>query len=610
MCGIAGVLGSDQDPGCVAQMLTAMSHRGPDGKGRYESPHGGVQLGHARLAILDVSTAAGQPMRSDDGCYVLVFNGEVYNFRELRQRLIERGESFRTTSDTEVVLHWLARNGVAGLADLEGMYALALYDTRRREVLLARDPFGIKPLYLARHARGLSFASEVRALLSSGAASRRADPQGLAGYLAYGVVPEPNTIVAGVEMLGPGQWLRWRQSDGAVQQGRALDVLGRPPTGHAEPAEIRAAFLAGVARHLLSDVPIGAFLSGGVDSSAIVAAMAQAPGTDVRTLTVSFPDVPGLDESAHAKAWAAACGAAHHDVPLTSSDLLGDLPGALAAQDQPTYDGLNTYIVARAARAAGLTVALSGVGGDELFGGYSNTQDVPRAARLRRQLGILGPVVGRALHATSRRWSRYASKRVDLLTVRPSLGELYAARRRLFSPRQLAQLWPGGPAPGLPAGLEASDLARLAPEDAVARMEAVFYMRNQLLRDSDVMGMAASLEIRVPFLDTRFAQLAWDAGAAWRDGKRRFAQALSPLLDRRIQERPKRGFTLPLEQWMQGELRASIEACLSALPAPLSSSAALALWRRFLAGPASIGWTRPWALFVLGSYMQRHGIRA
>lgn len=585
-----------------------MRHRGPDGSGQFVSADGRVRMAHARLAILDVSAAATQPMRSEDGRFAIVFNGECYGFQRLRERLASAGERFRTTSDTEVVLRWLMRHGRRGLADLDGMYALALHDAAAGTVLLARDAFGIKPLYVARLGRGLAFASEVRALLAAQVVPRRVDPLGLAGYLSYGVVPEPSTIVQGVEMLAPGSWLEWSVADGSVATGRGGSPLGGTPTGRVQPDELREAFLRAVQRHLVSDVPIGAFLSGGVDSSAIVAAMAQVAGTDIRTLTVSVPDVPALDEADLARAWAARWHARHHEVRLSASDLLRDLHGALAAQDQPTFDGINTYIVSRAARAAGLTVALSGLGGDELFGGYAPTRDVPRALRLRRRLGPLARPLGRALGALTPAWSRSASKRADLLTAAPAVGELYAARRRIFSPSQVARLWPSAPGAPLPLGLEEAGLASLEPRDAVCRMEASFYMRSQLLRDSDVMGMAASLEIRVPFLDLEFAGLAWNAGAEWRDGKRRFVQALGGLLDPEIQSRPKRGFTLPFEAWMQGPLRTEVESGLAALPAPLSAAAAMDLWRRFLSSPTKTGWTRPWALFVVSAYLGRHGL--
>ncbi len=496
-------------------MNEAMKHRGPDGRGVWCDDARSVFLGHVRLAIIDTSDAALQPMVSGNGRYVMVYNGECYNFRDLRRILEAEGCRFRSQSDTEVVLEWVASRGIAGLAEIKGMFAFAFWDDREQSLLLVRDRFGIKPLYYAERPGGrLLFASEVRALPASGLIERRVRVEALVDYLLYGFVIEPETIVAGVAMLRAGTWLRWRARGGKAEQGTFFSGLSGRPDGRVSLPEMRERFVGAVESHLVSDVPLGAFLSGGVDSSAVVGAMSKSRGAAVKTLTVTFPDAVDYSEGDHARRWARKCGTDHTEVPLTGEDLLRLLPRALSAQDQPTVDGVNTFVVSRAARDAGLTVALSGLGGDELFGGYPSFRDVPRALRWRSLLGGLGPLLGRAAEGFFPPFHRQPAKIADLLQAPPELADMYAARRRLFSPFQCAKLYPGfAPSPRSSFGID-SHAADLHPLDRVSLLEQTFYMRNQLLRDSDSMSMACSLEIRVPFLDADFVETAWAAGAS------------------------------------------------------------------------------------------------
>jgi asparagine synthase (glutamine-hydrolysing) len=371
---------------------------------------------------------------------------------------------------------------------------------------------------------------------------------------------------------------------------------------------LREAFLSAVGSHLVSDVPIGAFLSGGVDSSAVVGAMARLGGAEVRTLTVTFPDAPDCSEGRQAAAWASACGATHQEVPITGGDLLALLPKALAAQDQPTADGVNTYVVSRAARDAGLTVALSGLGGDELFGGYPTFRDTPRSLQWRRVVGPLGRPLAASVRAFANGLHRRPAKIADLLSSPADMSGQYAARRRLFAPWQCARVFPAANACLEARSRPAVPVSGLHPLDAVSALDQAFYMRNLLLRDSDFMSMACSIEIRVPFLDTDFVEAAWAAGPAARDGKRFFVRALDGIVPADLAEQPKRGFTMPFQAWMAGPLRAAVEDRLRVLPAGINADVVLKLWREFLQRPDAVGWTRPWALFALATYLADNGL--
>ena len=618
MCGIAGIVGEGaaQQRDAVARMVAAQRHRGPDGEGLYLAPSGRCVLGHRRLAILDLSDAAAQPMLSPDGRFALVYNGECYNYLDLRASLLARGETFTSSGDTELMLRLLSRGGAESLARMNAMFALALWDEREGRLLLARDRFGQKPLYLARAGRLLLFASEVRALLASGLVPRQADLQGILGYLSYGALQEPQSIVAGVSPLPRASFLT-RAADGTESAG----VYWTPPRDRrpCPPSELRETFTAAVARHLLSDVPVGLFLSGGIDSSSIAAAAVHSSRDSVKTLCVVFPEQPEQSEAEHARLMARAAGTEHREVPIAGSEMLRMLPAALDAMDQPTIDGINTYLVSHAARASGLKVALSGLGGDELFGGYPAFTDVPRMRRLRPWLGLLGPLAPRLL-GNGGVFTNSLGKVVDWLEAPPGVLNAYLVRRRLFSSRQVQALLPGLAQGAWISGLSASRLAELealahnrAVADAVGLLEMDMYMGQTLLRDSDVMGMAHSLEIRNPFLDADFADLALAPEPAARTPtdlpKHRFVEAMDDWLPRLITRRRKQGFSLPFADWMRRELREEVDAgivSLARLGGPVAGSAVQEVWQRFCSEPGRINWSRPWSLFILGRYLAAH----
>ena len=619
MCGIAGVVGEGalEHSEAVRRMLAAQVHRGPDGVGVYVSPSGACVLGHRRLAILDLSHAADQPMRSQDGRFVLTYNGECYNFPELRDELRAQGEHVFSTGDTEVLLRVLAREGSACLPRLNGMFVFGLWDEAGRRLMLARDRFGQKPVYFTRVGRLLLFASEIRALLASGLVPRRTNLDTICSYLACGVVPGPGSIVDGVRLLDAASVLEWDLT-GPEQCRCYWEPVVERRTRSAE--EIREAFVHTVDRHLVSDVPIGLFLSGGIDSSAVAAAAVRARrDKKVVSLSVVFPDARDFSEQEHARRMARWAGTDHREIELSGADLLGLLPEALAAQDQPTMDAVNTFTVSRAARMAGLTVALSGLGGDELFGGYPAFRDVPRMMVLYRLLGPLRVPAARYLGKESAD-SKRAPKLGEFLRSPGDLLSAYLVRRRVLSHRQIGQLLPW-----ISKDAEPDDLTEVTrrslktlaadrdPHEAIRLLELRHYMGQVLLRDSDVMGMAVSLEIRMPFLDTTFTDLVLALGAEScrprGTPKASLVEALGDWLPRENVHRRKQGFTFPFTNWMCRELREPVESGLQALgdmSGVFDRCAIQALWKAFLDHPETVGWSRPWALFVLGRYLNEH----
>ena len=400
MCGIAGVVRRDGAiaPDPSAALAKALAHRGPDGHGVWRAPAQDAVLVHTRLAIIDPGPSGAQPMATADGRHRLIFNGEVLNYRELRAGLEARGERFTTGSDTEVLLRLLVCDGPASLAAVRGMFALAWWDASARALLLARDRFGIKPLYVAATTRSIAFASEIQALTTANVVERTIDPAGVLGFLEWGTVPPSLTCVAGVESLPPGAWLRWTQ-DGACDRRRfadVADVYARPHSGCSD-RELRertaAAVQNSVTAHLVADVPVGVFLSGGIDSSAILSAASNAGVSGLNTYTVRFDD--RSSEHEYAALVASRFGATHHELALDSSRIAADLPRIVARLDQPTLDAVNWYYVSAAVAETGIKAVLSGSGGDEMFGGYPSFRRLPAATRWKRRLQPLVPAVRR-----------------------------------------------------------------------------------------------------------------------------------------------------------------------------------------------------------------------
>ena len=632
MCGIAGAFGS-VSRGDALELAQAMScvltHRGPDDAGDCAlRTRDGVSAGafaHRRLSILDLSASGHQPMIGAAGRYTIVFNGEIYNYRALRAELERDGARFASTSDTEVLLEGWARQGERFLPRLRGMFAFALWDRDEERGILARDRFGIKPLYVASGAKLTVFASEMRTLLSSGVVPALLDPRAIAAYLLYGAVPEPRTMVEGITCVPAGTVveLSWRGGTPTPSKPRPFGAPLVPAPGPAErdggraASLVRAALRDSVEHHLVSDVPVSFFLSGGIDSSAIVALASEVSDARLDTFTVTFGERE-FSEAPPASAVARRFGTAHHEVPLAADDLLAMLPGALASMDQPSLDGLNTYVVSAAVRRAGHKVVLSGLGGDELFAGYPSFRRARllapmwRAARpARAALRVAGSMAGHAL-----------GTRVDkaslLLGGDDPARAAYLASRALFAGNGLRSLV------GAARAAAAQQDALAPPPDGLSLLQRVSwyeltgYMRNTLLRDSDVFSMAHGLELRVPFVDVEVAAASVAVDDRLKvDGvvpKALLVRSVSDLLPREVWDRPKQGFQLPFARWLRGELRCEVAAVLEAPDRAqlvgLDSQAVRAAWRDFLTGRPGVNWSRVWAIFSLIRWAEHAGVGA
>jgi asparagine synthase (glutamine-hydrolysing) len=619
MCGIAGVVrqGGAIAPDPSAALCTALAHRGPDGRGAWRSPAQDVVLVHTRLAIIDPGPTGAQPMATPDGRHHIVFNGEVYNYRELRGSLEARGERFTTGSDTEVLLRLLACDGPAALAQVRGMFALGWWDTEARALVLARDRFGIKPLYVAATNGSIAFASEIHALVSSGLVDRTIDPAGVLGFLAWGTVPPSLTCVAGVESLSPGSWMRWSLDGGRAQQ-RFADVAGvyaRPSSGCTASqlrARVGAAVQQSVAAHLVADVPVGVFLSGGIDSSAILSAAVDAGVSGLNTYTVRFDE--GSSEHEYAKLVASSFGATHHEIILDPSRIVSDLPRILARFDQPTLDAINAYYVSAAVAETGIKAVLSGSGGDELFGGYPSFRRLPAAMRWKRRMAPCVPVVTPLVSAVlperlTQRWQHFMSGngRIDAA---------YRTQRGLYMPAEIERLagpalrdrWAATAARLATAETELFDGVATSLEGDVARLETRVYLGSQLLRDLDVMSMANGLEVRVPFVDHVLLDAVWpDLGdyPLLMRNKRLLHETLARPLPREAVDRPKQGFTLPFATWMGGDLQPFVRSGMAHLADAgwIARDVPDATWSAWQRGAAH--WSRPWALGVLGEFLRQ-----
>lgn len=625
MCGIAGLIHERSSPASreavVARMVRRQAHRGPDDEG--VASVGAATLGMSRLAIFDPAHGR-QPMTTPDGRFHVVFNGAIYNFRELRAELEPKGWRFRTECDTEVLLAAFAEWGEACLPRLRGMFAFAVWDATERTLFLARDPFGIKPLYYARLSDGLFlFASELNALLASGLVDAEIDPAAVGDYLAWFAVPPPRTIYRGLANLPPGHALRVL-GDGRMKIKPWWHFPTRNPAAAAgSPADLaqglREQLRSTIRAHRLADVPVGAFLSGGLDSSAIVALMAAEGAAALKTFSLVFREAE-FSEQAAARRIAHAIGTVHHETLLTGEMVAAELPRIIAALDQPTGDGVNTYFVSQAARRGGVTAVLSGLGGDEVFGGYNSFVDVPRMARwLPTWRRVPEPLRRRAAALARRRGAR-GLKLADFLTYARDIHELCALRRRVLSePKRLELLTPAAQAMARRQGpfhplLDdfALELARANAFQTVSGWEMRTYMADVLLRDSDVFSMAHSLELRVPFVDRELIEWWWSqppAALAEAQPKAMLARAVADLLPVETLQRKKQGFALPFAPWMRGPLRPFLDEVFSSASLErcpwLEAAAVQRDWRAFQGGSDPRNWSRVWTLAILVAFANR-----
>jgi asparagine synthase (glutamine-hydrolysing) len=639
MCGIAGIVRTSAASGVelrptIERLQQAMAHRGPDGwgnavfegatfeeRGERRAPTPGARssaacahgrsaaLGHRRLAIIDLTPTGHQPMTSPARKQWISYNGELYNYRLLRDELVRDGEVFYSESDTEVLLTLVARHGPEALQKLRGMFAFAVWNDDAGDLLLVRDRFGIKPLYYSCPRPGtLLFGSEIGALLASGLVSRDVDPDAEAAFLSRGSIAAPRTYFRDIHALPPGHWARWDGSRLTLTEYWSVDDVLVTPVPLTEVADaaaaVRRAVTDSVGVHLVSDVPVGVFLSGGIDSALIAGAMLDLGVPPPRTFTVVVPGTM-LDEAAAARRAAEYYGTDHSELTVENAQFEAAADRFIAAMDQPTVDGLNSYVVAETVARAGLKVALSGVGGDELLGGYPSFRDVPRllhAASLLARIPGAPALTAFMLDQGSGRSRKLAA----VLRAEPTMADAWRAYRALFTTKEVEQLT------GRRSNTRSEEPQRSTdgsdPFWTIARAEITGFMIPQLLRDADVFAMTHGLEVRTPLVDHIVLETVHRAGRWSLDGaataKLALARALGDFLPPGHSELPKRGFTLPFDAWLRKTLTGTaatddVRACLDTPP-----------YRPFVEGylRGRVHWSRVWALYVLERFRAMHSV--
>jgi asparagine synthase (glutamine-hydrolysing) len=582
MCGIAGVLVKGKPerlhlPDVLTQMSFSLATRGPDAEGVWVAPTKEMGFAHRRLSIIDVNARSDQPMHSPDGRYTIVFNGEIYNYQLLREELKKKGRRFATTSDTEVLLAMYAEHGAEMLNRLRGMYAFGIWDRQKRELFLARDAFGIKPLYYADAAEAFSFASQVRSLMSAPDVDLREEAAGHVGFFVWGSVPEPYTLYRGIRCLPSGSWMRVTREGATspkvfaspVEEAVGFDPGSMPQSQGEADARLHDALKETLRMHEIADVPVAIFLSAGIDSG-MIAALAKEAGNEVETLTLGFDRLRNTeyDETAAAARVADHYGLNHESRYVDQSTFHEHRERLLEHMDQPTVDGVNTYFISWLAHERGFKVALSGLGGDELFGGYPSFRQVPRLVHTLRATGA-APFVGRGLRTVTQAMiAKFTSpKYASLFEYGGTWGGAYLLRRGLFMPWELPEfLDPELVRVGwrdLQAVEQMNAMVRpfgklkhVSRKEAdflrVSALETNYYMRTQLLRDADWAGMAHSVEIRVPLVDmTLLRQISPLRASRYSPRKPDMVRCLRHPLPAEILNRPKSGFTVPVREWMQ-----------------------------------------------------------
>jgi asparagine synthase (glutamine-hydrolysing) len=635
MCGISGVIGIESREASepiVRRMLASIFHRGPDDEGVLAVPR--FAAGTRRLSIIDLP-GGGQPVWNEAGTLAVLFNGEIYNFRVLRRELQSLGHRFRTLSDTEVIVHAYEAWGNDCVQHLDGMFAFAIVELakgnedRPVRVFLARDRLGIKPLYYAVRDGIFYFASEVRALVASGRIDPRISAEALPSYLLFGSVAEPSTFVEQVFSLPPGCWLSFNPQSPVrtVEPQSYWNIESRlplyaPSRGNIPAARVRALLEKSVESHLVADVPVGVFLSGGIDST-VIAALASRAQRGIHTFTVAFPEAE-FSEAEIARRTAKALGTSHSEVSISDQQMVSRLDEAIAAFDQPSADGVNTYFVSWAARQSGLKVALSGLGSDELFGGYTSFRATRQVARLAQFARILPrplrSFVARGIaHAKSSRGSQDALRKAFAAWLDPHiLPHPYFFTRSLFTPQTVASRvgtdssewdqarWSRWLASAVQQSRSMDQFTR------VSWLELRSYLLSTLLRDTDAMSMCHSLEVRVPFLDSALVECVLSLPEAAKRANRRpkslLVDAARNLLPKEVLAQPKRTFTFPWEIWLHGKLGEQVAASLShwspELESHIDAHFAARVWRDFLRGHTT--WSRPWSLYVLNEWTRRN----
>lgn len=623
MCGIAGIVSSNVPKTkaieALSRMNNAIAHRGPDAEGVWSDDY--AYLGHRRLSIIDLSESGTQPLHSYDNRYVIIYNGELYNYKELRlqlQRAIQGTQEqpyfFKTQTDTEVVLAAYMRWGVDCLNRFNGMFAFAIYDKQEENIFIARDRMGIKPLYYSFQNNTLVFASELRAVLKSNLFDKKINQDALVDYLQYQTVHAPNTIVNGVKMLLPGNYLTIQsneiKTEAYWQLEKNINYSARETSYDGICKNVQTLFYEAVERRLVADVPFGAFLSGGIDSSAVVGAMSKVSSQQIKTFSVVFNESE-FSEAHYARIVSEKFKTDHHEIKLSPENFLQQLPEALNAMDHPSGDGPNTYIVSKATKNAGITMALSGLGSDEIFCGYDVFK---RSYKLEQQWWLnfvprLLRVSGAGALTTFNK--NITAQKLAQVISKPqvSFNYAYPLSRQVLLDKQVKQLLQRS---DLPMNMVYRYLRLLNFNDKNYRLskysiaEISTYMQNVLLRDTDQMSMASALEVRVPFLDYKLVEYVLGVPDKFKyphTPKKLLTDSLKDLLPAEIINRKKMGFVLPWQLWMKHELKQFCEENLKQLEnLGFNQNVINNMWQAFLKGNPQITWSRIWPLVALGNW--------
>lgn len=624
MCGINGIYGLESITNAEAivdKMNDRIAHRGPDADGLFTCAN--AVLGHRRLSIIDLHESSNQPFHSYDGRYTLVFNGEIYNFKELKAKFDDY--PYKTSGDTEMIIAAYSALGTDCFELFNGMFALAIWDHQKEELVLARDRMGIKPLYYTHVNQSIVFSSEIRPIIHSGLIKPKLDQVGLHDYLRYQTVHAPNTIIEGVKMLLPGHIMRI--SDNEMVESRFWDIRqdydkSVPLDADKVKKNIKDLLQKSVEYRTIADVPFGAFLSGGIDSSAIVGMMAQMNDLQINTFSVVFNEEE-FSEAKYARMVANKFNTAHHEIKLQPSDFLDLLPDALEAMDHPSGDGPNTFVVSKVTKEAGVTMALSGLGGDELFAGYDLFKRCVSLSDKKWLLSFpkfLRKGAGSVLKTVKPGVS--ANKIADTLALDYfDLEYIYPLMRQVLLDKQILEVLSTNE-------LHENQVFKIAKTNdfsqpgfdmpylsRISYMEVNTYMQNVLLRDSDQMSMAHALEIRVPFLDHNLVEYVSGVHDKLKypvTPKRLLIESLGDLLPSEIVNRPKMGFTFPWAHWMKNEMRDMCQKSIDGLSARtiFNGAAIKQLWQRFLKGDPAVSWSRVWYLIVLENWLVQHGVEA
>lgn len=625
MCGINGIINwgkTDQHRRSISAMNTALAHRGPDDDGVYYDKN--VLLGHRRLSIIDLSKDGHQPFYSSDRRYVLVYNGELYNYKELKQELLDQ-YNFKTNTDTEVILASFIKWGRACLDKFNGMYAFAVWDTVDEILFVARDRLGIKPVYYWERESVLVFSSELRSLLASGMVPRKLNKDALSDYIQYQTVHAPDTIVKGVKMLMPGHFMVYKKV--ATEVIKYWDPVNKFDKDISKRTrleiqnDIQLLLYRSVERRMLADVPFGAFLSGGIDSSIVVGLMSRVSSVPVKTFSVGFKENK-FNESEYSSAVAKKFKTHHTPIELTAPDFMNELPNALDAMDHPGGDGPNTFVVSKVTKGAGVSMALSGLGGDELFGGYSIFKQ-SLAINKMHQLNLLPLALRKGVAALLRKIkSDISSEKIaEILSLKHiSVDTTYPVYRKSLIDKQLMQLFFHQQISTKRVEEIVQNSFRDLPTEfpvmsKITLAETYTYLQNVLLRDTDQMSMANALEVRVPFLDYTLFEYMLSVPDHIKSGdspKQLLVDSFSDMLPKEVFNRQKMGFVLPWQFWLKNELH---ELCVTHIELVedmklFAPGSVKALWEKFKKNDPSVAWSRVWHIIVLGYWMKKNSIDA